>query len=317
MTNEQKGRTCPKCKQQKPLSSFPLTLSPFFPKNRSYVCTTCLETMAAADDLNQIDALCRHLDIPFDPDAWTTLYEIHKEHTLTAYLEFIADERYATTSWTEENELWRQAREQKTAAEKISVIDQSYFRHLREKWSGAYTEEELLFLDDLYKKVNATQNVSTPILQEYAANFCEISLHIKRGLREGLDVKKLMDARDNIIKVAEFDSKNAKNVSDFDSVGELIVYLAKRGWHPNWAKENQDVVDMTMHNVQQYLKRLVMNEGNLAEQVEARREAFNTAQRLEDDALTESILKTYEDSSLPAEYEDEDELAKELSEWEV
>lgn len=317
MINEPKMRTCPKCKQQKELVAFVPTPSPFFPRNYSFLCISCLETMAAADNLGQIDALCRHLDIPFDPDAWTSLYEIHKDHTLTAYIEFLTDERYQASSWSEENEKWRQAREQKTIEEKISIIDRAHFRSLRERWSGAYNEEELLFLDDLYKKINSTQNVSTPILQEYATNFCEISLHIKKGLREGLDVKKLMDARDNIIKVAGFDSKNAKNVSDFDSVGELIVYLNKKGWHPNWAKENQDVVDMTMHNVQQYLKRLVMNEGNIAEQVEARREAFNTAQRLEDDALTESVLKTYEDSSLPTDYEDEDDLAKELSEWEV
>ena len=308
---------CLKCRQEKDSFYFAKTSSPFFPKGRSIICTPCLEAMVRPEEFDQIDRLCRYLDIPFDLDSWTSLYEIHKEKTLTAYLEFLADESYSATSWKVENDRWLLARERKTIDEEIAAIDKAHFIELRKKWSDSYKPEELLYLEDLYNKVAATQNVSTPILQNYAADYCEISLLIKKGLREGLDVKKLMDSRDNIIKIANFDAKNAKNVSDFDSVGELIVYCVKKGWHPNWARENQDVVDMTMQNIQQYLKRLVMNEGNLAEQVEGRREAFNTAQRLEDDALSNGAIKLFEDSDIEINYEDEEELARELTEWDI
>jgi hypothetical protein len=43
-----------------------------------------------------------------------------------------------------------------------------------------------------------------------------------------------MDARDNIIKIAKFEASNAKNAADFESVGELMVYYGKLGWHPKW-----------------------------------------------------------------------------------
>jgi len=80
----------------------------------------------------------------------------------------------------------------------------------------------------------ATQNVSTPILKQYARDLCETQLHINKGLRGGVDVKKLMDARDNIIKMAHFEASNAKSAADFESVGELMVYYGKQGWHPKW-----------------------------------------------------------------------------------
>ena len=186
------------------------------------------------------------------------------------------------------------------------------------RWSDSYTVEEYQWLENLYTQIIATQNVSTPILQDYAKDYCEISLRIKKKIRNGEDVKKEMDSRDNIIKVAGFEAKNAINVGDFDSVGELITYFVKKGWQPNWAQEKKDVVDFTMHNIQQYLNRLVTNEGGLAEQVEQRREAYNTAKRLEETQLNnDEELKRYEETDENVVYEGEDELAYDLSEYDL
>ena len=74
-----------------------------------------------------------------------------------------------------------------------------------------------------------------------------------------------MDARDNIIKIAHFEATNAKSAADFESIGELMVYYGKKGWHPNWHSEPRDSIDFMMENIQNYLKRLAINEGNFAE----------------------------------------------------
>ena len=170
--------------------------------------------------------------------------------------------------------------------------------------------EELLFLEEFYNKIIATQNVSTPILQEYARDLCEIELRIKKGLRAGVDVKKDMDARDNIIKIAKFDASNSKNSADFESIGELMVYYGKQGFHPKWHQEPQDSVDFCMKNIQSYLKRLVVNEGSLAEQVEDKRRVFNTTQRIE-----EMEDEEYVEEEEKVEFEDEDAIARELSDF--
>lgn len=308
MTEELKNRKCIRCKQTKLENFFQYSPSPFLPGHRSLICTQCLEKMVNQENLNEVDRLCRHLDIPFDLNKWTQLYESHKEHTLTAYFNMLQDDKYESISWADENERWRLAREEHTIDEEIKAIGEAKLKRLQKEWSPVYPPEELYWLDNFYNKIIATQNVSTPILEQYARNFCEIQLRIAKGMRAGIDVKKDMDASDNIIKVAHFDASNAKSAADFESVGELMVYYGKKGWHPNWHTEPQDSIDFMMQNIQNYLKRLVINEGNFAEQVEDRKARYNMTERLEE---IENEAVEF-DETAEIEYEDEAELVGEL-----
>ena len=308
MTDEIKMRKCLKCKQEKPIHEFQYTPSNFFPSHRSQICTSCLELMVHQDNMGEVDRLCRWLDVPFDLNKWTQLYTIHKDHTLTAYFNTLLDEHYQALQWADENERWRLARNEGTIDEEIEALSEAKVRKLKRTWSPSYSAEELLFLEDYYNQILATQNVSTPILQHYARDLCEIELRIKKGLRKGDDIKKDMDARDNIIKIAHFEATNAKNAADFESVGELMVYYGKKGWHPKWHSEPKDDVDLCMQNIQNYLKRLVVNEGNFAEQVEDRRERYNLTERLE---TIENEAVEF-DETADIEYEDESELVQDL-----
>ena len=281
MTEEIKTRKCIKCRESKPEHLFQYTPSKFFPAHRSLICTPCLETMVNQENLGEVDRLCRYLDVPFDLDKWTSLYAQHKEHTLTAYFNMLYDAHYSALQWADENERWRLAREENAIDEEIAALSDAKMRKLKKTWSSVYTKDELLFLDEYYNQIIATQNVSTPILEHYARDLCEIELRIKKGLRDGADIKKDMDARDNIIKIAKFEASNAKNVADFESVGELMIYYGKKGWHPKWHEEPRDSVDFCMENIQNYLKRLVINEGNFSEQVEDARQRYNLTERLE------------------------------------
>ena len=308
MTDAVKTRKCMKCRQEKPEYEFQYTPSKFFPSHRSLFCTSCLETMVPQDNFGEVDRLCRYLDIPFDLDKWSQLYAIHKDHTLTAYFNTLLDDHYQSLQWADENERWRQARAEGTIDEEIAALSAAKLRKLKKTWSPTYTNEELFFLDEYYNQIVATQNVSTPILQHYARDLCELELRIKKGLREGADIKKDMDARDNVIKIAHFEATNAKNAADFESVGELMVYYGKKGWHPKWHMEPQDSVDFCMQNIQNYLKRLVVNEGNFAEQVEDARERYNLTERLENIENEDVSF----DETANIEYEGEDELAGDL-----
>lgn len=309
MMDAPKTRRCVKCKQDRPEYLFQKTPSRFIPGHRSIICTPCLETMVKQSDFNDVDALMRHLDLPFDLNRWTQLYEQHKEHTLSAYFNTLEDSKYQATNWSDENERWLMARKDQTIDEEIQAIGEGKFKQLRKIWSGSYNKEELLWLDNFYNQIVATQNVSTPILQEKARDFCEIQLHIKQGLRSGLDVKKLMDAADNIVKTYHFEASNAKSAADFESVGELMVYYGKKGWHPNWHNEPKDSIDFLMQDVQTYLKRLVINEGNFNEQVEDKRERYNMTARLE--TLEDELLKV-DDETYDIDYEGENEMAADL-----
>ena len=291
-----------KCRKEKPETDFQYTPSKFFPAHRSLICTSCLEVMTPQDNFGEVDRLCRYLDLPFDLDKWSQLYAIHGDHTLSAYFNTLLDDHYQALQWADENERWRLARAEGTIDEEIQAISAAKIARLRRQWSSVYSTEELLFLEDYYNQIVATQNVSTPILQNYARDLCEIELRIKKGLRDGADIKKDMDARDNIIKIAKFEASNAKNAADFESVGELMVYYGKKGWHPKWHTEPKDSVDFCMENIQNYLKRLVTNEGNFAEQVEDAKARYNLTERLEEieneDVETDGGDIEYEDDDI-------------------
>lgn len=310
MIEEAKTRKCLKCRQEKPIHNFQYTPCKFFPSHRSLICTSCLEIMVSHDDLDEVDALCRYLDLPFDPNKWTSLHSIHGEHTLTAYFNTLADASYQSKQWVEVNEKWRLAREENTIEEEIEALSAAKINRLKKNWSPNYTQDELLFLENYYNQIIATQNVSTPILQHYARDLCEIELRIKKGLREGSDIKKDMDARDNIIKIAKFEATNAKNAADFESVGELMLFYEKEGWHPTFHKEPQDSIDFLEQNIQNYLQRLVTNEGNFMEQVEDKRARYNLNERL--DTIENEEVEISETADI--EYEDAAALEEELYE---
>lgn len=310
MIKEEKTRLCLKCKQNKPEAEFQYTPSNFFPGHRSYICTSCLERLIPLDNLGEVDRLCRWLDIPFDLNKWTQLYAIHGTHTLTAYFNTLLDDHYQALQWTDENERWRLARQEETIDDEIEVLNASKMRRLKKEWSSSYTNEELMWLEDYYNQIVATQNTSTPILQQRARDLCEMTLRAKKGMREGLDVKKDLDAISQIIKDCNFTANNAKNAADFESVGELMTYYGRLGWHPNWHTEPQDSIDFLMQNMQNYIKRLVINEGNFSEQVENARERYNMTERLE-----EIENETVElDETAGIEYAGETELTEELNE---
>lgn len=308
MTEEVKKRRCLKCRLQKPEYQFQKTPSKFFPGHRSLICTSCLQVMVNPESLGQVDRLCRYLDVPFDLDKWTQLYAIHKEHTLTAYFNTLLDDHYSSLQWADENERWHLAQKSRTIDEEIAALSEGKMRDLKRTWSASYSKEELLWLDDFYNRIVATQNVSTPILQEKARDFCELQLNIKKGLRSNADVKKLMDAADNIVKTYHFEASNAKSAVDFQSVGQLMVYYGKKGWHPNWHTQPRDSVDFMMENIQNFLRRLVINQGNFAEQVEDKRQKYNMTERLQN--LENEVI---DESSANIDYEGEEELEAELN----
>lgn len=291
-------RTCIKCKEVKPLHLFKKTPSTFMPGGRSIICTQCLGQMIEQDNLDSVDALCRWLDLPFDPNEWTKLYAIHGDNTLPEYFDLLSDEKYDASNWSTENERWRLIRENGETEEEMEIMSKAEASRLRQKWSEFYNMRELRFLEEYYNEICATQNVTTPILREYACDLCELELQIKKGVRAGEDVKKLMDAKDNIIKMAKFEANNSKNATDFDSVGELFIYLVKKGFHPNWKSTPKDDVDLIMGEVKNWWTRFAQQEGNFTDQVADKRQKYELTERLSTDEEVEEIEESieYEDA---------------------
>lgn len=277
---------CPYCKQERQPEEFVPTKSPFHPKGRSLICIGCLERMVKADDLEEVDRMCRWLDIPFLIDQWTRIYKNGKERTLRLYIKLLEENAsYSALDWKEVNEKWRLSMENNTITNNIPTINEQWRAQMRLKWPSDMdrSDEDYHYLENFYQDLCTTQNLVSATQRDDAKRLCEVGLLATQKIRAGLDAKNEMAIYHNIVKTEGFEPKNAKNIGDFDSVGELYTWLEKRGWKPRWHTEPQDSVDFTIRNIQKYLQRLVINEGPIGDQVENRRKQLELANKLEEE----------------------------------
>lgn len=288
---------CPYCKQERQPEEFAATASPFHPKGRSYICVPCLERIVPSDDLEKVDQMCRWLDIPFLIDQWTRLQKNAKERTLRMYLRLLEENAsYSALDWHEVNEKWKMSMENNTITDNIPSINEQWRVQMRLKWPSDMerTDEDYHYLENFYNDLCTTQNLVSATQRDDAKRLCEVGLLATKKIRAGLDAKNEMAIYHNIVKTEGFEPKNAKNVGDFDSVGELYTWLEKRGWRPQWHTEPQDSVDFTIKNIQKYLQRLVMNEGAIGDQVENRRKQLELANKMEEEFVYDDSMEDVE-----------------------
>lgn len=144
-------------------------------------------------------------------------------------------------------------------------------RKLQERWGANYDDEALRYLENLYNGLMTTQNVNGALQVDQALKICKMSYEIDCRIREGADFDKILASYDKLVKTAEFTPKNVKNINDFDSVGELIKWLEKRGWKNTFYDDvSRDIVDETMQNFQAFNQRLYTNESGIGEQITER-----------------------------------------------
>lgn len=125
--------------------------------------------------------------------------------------------------------------------------------------------------------------------------------------KTGTEVKALIGAYDQLAKAADFTPKTAKNIGDFESIGELCAFLEKRGYKNkfyDWAP--RDEIDKVMQNLQKYTKRIVIGETNIAEELNNKLEQIQQMNRIEEDDNFED--EKYNGVTI------DDELADELNE---
>ena len=127
-----------------------------------------------------------------------------------------------------------------------------------------------------------TQNISGALQGDQALKICKISLEIDSRIRSGSDFDKMLASYDKLVKTAEFTPKNVKNASDFESTGELIHWLEKRGFKNKFYDNvTRDIVDETIKNIQSYNQRLYTNESGIGDEITRRIEALNSIKEME------------------------------------
>jgi hypothetical protein len=127
-----------------------------------------------------------------------------------------------------------------------------------------------------------TQNVNGALQIDQAKKICKMSYEVDCRIAEGSDFDKLLSSYDRLVKAAEFTPKNVKNINDFDTFGEAIKWLEKKGWRNTFYDGvTRDIVDESMKNFQNFNQRLYTNESNIGEEITRRLDALKHTAAIE------------------------------------
>jgi len=280
---------CTRCGTYYQAEAYLPSKSPFFVNGRITICINCLEEGLDGTNLKAIDKFCQWIDYPFMPDEWMKILKNYGRRALTQYAKlFGANQPYAELDWKEINDKWRDILEMGEAAYKLPELSTAEKYKLRQIWDDEdYTLKDLITLQKMYEEIKRTQNVNTGLQDNDAKKICKISLEMDKCLRNGVGdsktFKDLMSIYKDLTNLADFTPKSAKNISNFDSTGELVLFLERLGWQNNFYDgETRDVVDETIKNIQIYNKRLVLGETTMTDEIEQKLKNAGIASLLED-----------------------------------
>lgn len=286
-----KIKTCAKCKTPSDENEFARTHSIFYPDGRLPICNSCVDEYLRGHsyDWNSIDKLCQWADIPFIVKEWIRIRELNKEDkdVWPVYANVFADSCYESLGWADYNKQYIELREAGMIEDEIPRVYEAKMAALRKIWGSNYEDDDLIYLEDLYKGLLQSQNVNGALQIDQARKLCKISLEIESRIRAGdKDVDKFMSTYDKLVKAAEFTPKNAKNAVDFDSFAEVGHWLEKRGRQNKFYDDvTRDVIDETLKNIENYNQKLYINEGGIGEEITQRLNALKAANQVEESSF--------------------------------
>lgn len=279
-----KTQVCARCGRVLDPYQFARTRSFFFPSGRVNVCNTCIKEYLKENNFDwvYVDKLCQFMDVPFVPAEFERLHEMNGDDVFPVYAEVFLSSEYEGLGWKEYFDEFKRLKEQGYLKDELPIIKEENRKKLQEKWGSNYDDEELNYLENLLQGLLTTQNISGALQHDQALKICKISLDLDSRIREGGDIDKLISSYDKLVKTAEFTPKNVKNASDFESTGELIKWLEKRGFKNNFYDNvTRDIVDETIKNIQSYNQRLYTNETGIGDEINRRIESLKSVQEME------------------------------------
>lgn len=307
-------KKCSLCGQSFGPENFAPTKSVFYPDGALPICNDCLEGYLedTGYSWDAIDKICQYTDIPFIPSEWEKIHSINPNSTFGKYAEVFLSEEYEGLGWDDYFKEFQKLKEEGTIEQKLPLLGDEQRKQLKNRWGANYDDEALYYLENLYKGLMATQNVSGALQVDQALKLCKMSYEIDNRIRGGEDFDKILASYDKLVRIADFTPKNAKNANDFDSVGELFRWLEKRGWKNKYYDgATRDVVDETIKNIQAWNQRLYTEESGVGDEITRRIEALKTAKELEDnyfitDENTQDELDKYQNDGFDQLFSDED-----------
>ena len=262
--NEQ-YRTCPECGKQHTRDMFlPVSNSSFYGiDGASYTCIECVASKIDRHDLGSIDKMCQFLDLPFDADKWLEMEKRYEKlgPLLIDYCQEMTNGKYVDNDWFEYNKMWEKCREYNGVLDKLTAMHSDLLMFLRKKWGhiDGFTLEEYMRMEEYERHTLSHYPFKDEARRDMVRKLAKLSAISDHCIANGdnKEATTVLQSYNTLMKELGISTQTASNENTIESLSELVAYLEKTGFLLNYKiTENRDVVDKTIENMQQYVRRL-------------------------------------------------------------
>lgn len=175
-------------------------------------------------------------------------------------------------------------------------LSSSDLNKLRIKWGKLFGEIDLIRMETLYQEMHSSFEVNTASTEDYLKKIVRTSIMMDSMMEAGNleEYTKLSKVYDNLMKSAKFTASQEKEDKYIDSIGEFIYLCEEEGFIPRFdTSEPQDIVDITLRDLSNYTKELVINELNLDSMVDTALQNIDKEEEQEkngDDGLFDEVV---------------------------
>lgn len=311
------NRTCPGCGKVQPGDYYlPMSNSSVYGINgTSYICIECIAKRIDRKDLGSIDKMCQMLDLPYDANKWIEMESKYEKlgPLLIDYCQEMRNGKYADNDWFQYNKMWEKCREYNTVLDELTAIHSDLLMYLRKKWGhiDGFSLEEYMRMEEYERHTLSHYPFKDEARRDMVRKLAKLSAIADHSIANGdnKEATTVLQSYNTLMKELGISTQTASDENTIESLSELVAYLEKTGFLLNYKiSENRDIVDKTISNMEQYVRRL------FADSSETLHEMYDTAQ-LANNSGTEITDDDIE--HLYAQSEEEQDIEDPLNEMEL
>lgn len=312
---EIKNQRCEYCGEIKPIipSNNPL--------NVGSLCEDCISQRIDKNNLDHFAFFCRTYNLPVNVDLYLGLLGQNPNIALTQYVKalFINGElSYSdemTDQWKSVSKEWEKVKTHQQLLEKVRTFRDDFESRALTKWGSEYSFEELMMLENLFNNIVKNLAMTNPTQLDTVKKYCKMSLLVDQMISGG-EMKQIADATAALQKLASLaqiqELSETATEGTIKTVADLYKYFEDRGFRfQYYNNEDQDIVDKTIHDIQQSLRNEVVNAIGFDVLFQDMKERFyKQEEELVEDKATEEIklediVKSLEQDETANEFEEQ------------
>lgn len=258
-------RLCPECGKKQNLDLFlPTSNSSLYSNDGlSYICIECIASKIDRKKLETIDKMCQFLDLPFDANKWIEMENKYEKlgPLLIDYCQEMTNGKYTDNDWYKYNQMWEKCREYNSVTDELTELHSDLLLYLRKKWGhiDGFTLDEYMRMEEYERHTLSHYPFKDEARRDMVRKLAKLSAIADHCISSGdnKEATNVLQSYNTLMKELGIRTETASNENTIETLSELVAYLEKTGYLLNYKiTENRDVVDKTIENLQQYVKRL-------------------------------------------------------------